>query len=60
MTSADVVAEWTAKWLPVLESRFDRVRALRDSSYAQGWLFVEATPEAEADLSRRLSSATDE
>ena len=52
---ADIIATWAAEWEPRLLARFDRQLAAADPSYSEGWIFVEATDEANADLDRRLA-----
>ena len=50
---AQVIAEWTAHWETVLPFNPRGV----SSDYNLGSEFVEATPEADADLERRLREA---
>jgi hypothetical protein len=55
MTEADIIADWATTWAEKLADRFDSDIASRDASYAENWVFIEATPEADADLDRRLA-----
>lgn len=55
-TQAEVIAEWAREWEPRLIDKFDADLAAADASYSEGWVFVEATDEANADLDKRLAA----